>query len=88
MVIGMLNENKFKDTVVSEIGEISISNTQKYRVLVIRDSETKDTYISAQKWWRRGEDSLWLAGKGFRLSSVEAKKLGDLLIQGSGEIEN
>ncbi len=83
-----VNDSKFKDTIISEIGEISISNTQKYRVLVVRDNETRDTCISAQKWWRKGDDTPWLAGKGFKLSASEAEELGELLVKGSLEVRN
>lgn len=82
---GSSNPNTFKDTILKEFGEIPISNTQKYRVLLVSD-ENKDKKISAQKWWRASSNEEWRVGKGFKLSANEALMLGKLLLDSGNSL--
>lgn len=77
--------NNFTASIIEEIGTISISNTQQYRILLVKD-EDMGTRISAQKWWRKGEDEDWNVGKGFFLSGREAVKMGKMLQEAGSKI--
>ena len=72
-----------KDTILEEIGEIPISNTQKYRVLIVVDADTGEVKVSAQRWWRKNIDSEWVVGKGFKLDQAKSLKMASLLTEGS-----
>jgi len=78
--------NQFKDTILSEIGEVVISNTQKYRVLIVLDNITSKRVISAQKWWRESTDVDWIAGKGFKLNKKKGADLASLILQACNEL--
>lgn len=80
-------EVKFKDVIVKEFGEIPISNTQKYRVLLVMD-ENSNKKISAQKWWRPSSDEDWRVGKGFKLTAKEALLLSKLLEDSGNSLLN
>lgn len=73
-----VQQNNFKAQILEVMGEIDISNTQKIRVLLVRDPELGVT-TSLQKWWRPNADSEWMAGKGFMLDGSECLKLSDYL---------
>jgi hypothetical protein len=71
-------QNNFKAEILDTMGEIEFSNTQKIRVLLIRDPE-QGVCISCQKWWRPNTSSDWIAGKGFTLDGRESLQLSDYL---------
>jgi hypothetical protein len=75
--------NNFLDEILEDIGEMPISSTQKIRVLKVKDSYTGKTRLSVQKWWRPDSDQEWLAGKGFKLDTLESKVLAELITKGS-----
>lgn len=72
-------DNKFRDEIVEELGEVPFSNTQKIRVLRVRENTTGLDKISIQKWWRASDISPWIAGKGFKVSSQQARELAEIL---------
>ena len=76
----MVNVDKFDAEILKDVGDVEISNTQKLRVLVVRD-ETKKIRIAAQKWWRKDIESDWRSGKGFFLTGRQASELGHLLVE-------
>lgn len=76
-----------RDTILMEIGEIPISNTQKYRVLVVVDADTGETKVSAQRWWRKNTGSEWVVGKGFKLDKAKSLKMASLLTEGSENMD-
>lgn len=69
--------SEFNKSIVNDVGEVEISNTQKIRVLVLEGEGTPE--ISIQKWWRPDIDIDWQVGKGFKLSPVEASYLGNII---------
>lgn len=71
--------NNFRDVIITDLGEEIISNTQKYRVLLVRDDDTGKARISIQKWWRESADKEWVAGKGFKLNGRQSLNLGKML---------
>jgi hypothetical protein len=71
-------QNNFKAEILDTIGELEFSNTQKLRVLLVRDPEI-GVSISCQKWWRPNGNSEWVAGKGFMLDGRECLRLSDYL---------
>lgn len=74
--------NKFKDSILEDIGNIAVSDTQRIRVLKVWDVNSNQTKLSVQKWWRPNSESEWLAGKGFKLDPSEASILSELLKEG------
>lgn len=77
------SQNQFRDTILKEVGEIPLSDTQKYRVLLVLDEDTKQPRISAQRWWRKSKLDEWVAGKGFKfVSKEEATKFAMLILSG------
>lgn len=75
-------QNNFKDDILQDIGEIPVSNTQKIRVLKVKDYSTGKVTLSVQKWWRAGKQSEWVVGKGFKIDSKQAKELAELIALG------
>lgn len=71
-------QNNFKAQILEVIGELEFSNTQRIRVLLIRDPE-QGVCISCQKWWRPNASAEWIAGKGFTLDGRESLRLSDYL---------
>lgn len=78
MHIEQPQQNNFTADVLDTIGEIELSNTQKIRVLLVRDPDM-GVRISCQKWWRPNSKSEWVAGKGFMLDGRECLKLSEYL---------
>ncbi|MMZ43640.1 hypothetical protein D1872_52050 [compost metagenome] len=81
-------KNEFRDVIVKDVGEIPISDTQKYRVLVVLDENTKQLRVSAQRWWRKSKLTEWVAGKGFKLDSETAKQFANLILLGADEMQD
>lgn len=77
--------NNFKADILREIGVLPISNTQEYRVLLVRDPEL-GIRVSLQKWWRKSKDETWNAGKGFFLDGRECIQIGRWLQEIGSEI--
>lgn len=75
----MYADNKFRDEIVEELGEVSFSNTQKIRALRVKEDTTGLDKISIQKWWRASDTAPWIAGKGFKVSNQQAKELAKIL---------
>lgn len=82
-----MDGNKFKDAILEELSELAISDTQKYRVLKVRDHDTNAVLVSAQKWWRKDANAPWVAGKGFKLTPDMAVVLGQLMVDGGRKIQ-
>ncbi|MMZ65338.1 hypothetical protein D1872_277380 [compost metagenome] len=51
------------------------------------DGTTNKTVLSVQKWWRASAKEDWKMGKGFRLDSKTARKLGHLVLDGALELD-
>jgi hypothetical protein len=79
---------KFRDTILSDLGDVPISATQKYRVLIIRDSVTGEVVTSAQRWWRESREHEWVVGKGFKLDKQQSRELAFLLLEASSKLDN
>lgn len=75
----MYADNKFRDEIVEELGEVLFSNTQKIRVLRVKENTTGLDKISIQKWWRASDTAPWIAGKGFKVSNQQAQELSKIL---------
>ncbi|MNH11749.1 hypothetical protein D3C77_649800 [compost metagenome] len=84
---GNSQHERLEDTVLQEVGKIEISNTQEYRVILMVDGTTNKTVLSVQKWWRASAKEDWKMGKGFRLDSKTARKLGHLVLDGALELD-
>ena len=83
---GSTATQELNNSTIKEIGEVSISDTQKLRVLLVIDRDL-EVVVSAQKWWRSNTKSPWQVGKGFKLSSIESLQLGALMSQGGTELQ-
>lgn len=75
----MHTDNKFRDEIIEDLGEVVFSNTQKVRVLLVTDSITDQEMVSIQKWWRASDTAHWIAGKGFKVDRGQAKDLARIL---------
>lgn len=81
-----LEFNKFKDTILSEVGEILISNTQKLRVLIVLDFNTGKKLVSAQKWWRPNDTEEWRVSKGLKFHKQRGIILSDLILKACSQL--
>lgn len=84
--IKQVTRGQNESEVLKDVGEITISRTQKYRVLIVR--QDGKVVVSAQKWWRANTDEDWAIGKGFILDSKESNMLGTLLLESSSILRN
>lgn len=78
-VVSLLHNSKFRDEIIDDLGEVVFSNTQKIRVLRVKEEITGLSKISIQKWWRASDTSPWIAGKGFKVDINQAKQLANIL---------
>lgn len=72
-------DSKFRDEIIEDLGEVIFSNTQKIRVLRVKEESTDLQKISIQKWWRASDTAPWIAGKGFKVDSKQAIQLAKIL---------
>lgn len=78
--------SEFKDVILTDVGEVVISNTQKYRVLIVLDNDTRKRTVSAQKWWRENKEDEWTAGKGFKLDHAKGTALANLILEACSKL--
>lgn len=72
-----INTDKFKATVLKDMGYTTASSSLIHRVLIVRD-ELKRMRISVQAWWE--EDGIWNPGKGYFFTPRTAVRIADLML--------
>jgi len=80
------SRNEFRDRIVEEVGEIPLTDTQKYRVLIVLDADTNQPRLSAQRWWRKSSKDEWIAGKGFKLDKNLSERFAKLMLLGAEKL--